>query len=394
MNLISRRLLRPLGLEARRKRALQHRDCIELKTRATSKGTALLAYVIDPFLLAKGEPPSRAHTHHVESLLMAQVLLDLGYDVDVIDYRNKFFRPKKNYRILLSARTYFEVLADRLNDDCVCVAHLDTAHFLFNNSAAFARLQALKERRSIATASLKVIESNWAPERADALTVLGNAFTLGTYAYAEKPMYALPVPTPEAYPSPADKDFETIRNRYIWLGSRGFAHKGLDLVLESFAAMPHLHLSVCGPIEDHKERHFREAYRHELYELPNIETVGWVDVGSPQFARLIRRCLGLVYPSASEGQAGAVATCLRAGLIPIVSYESGTDIGKSGHILAACTVEHICESLNRLSQQPSEMLRKMAIDAWHLGETRHSQESYKQLFREAMTAILEDAGGP
>lgn len=52
----------------------------------------------------------------------------------------------------------------------------------------------------------------------------------------------------------------------------------------------------------------------------------WFRIASdPEFAALTRRCAAVVYPSCSERTAGSVITCLHAGLILIVSKESGVD---------------------------------------------------------------------
>jgi glycosyltransferase involved in cell wall biosynthesis len=388
---LTSRLLRRFGLELRRYQPPPHAQVARLPAEGTAKGAVLLAYIVDPFLLAAGQQPSSSHTHYVESLLMTQVFRTLGYDVDVIDYRNRDFQPTRDYAVFVSARTHFATLARRLAPGCIKIAHLDTSHFLFNNAAAYARLLALRGRRGAATHSLKLIEANWAPEHADYLTILGNEFTLGTYRYADKPMYALPVPTPNEYPSPAGKDFEAARHRYLWLGSHGLAHKGLDLVLEAFARMPEMHLTVCGPVDQRYERHFRAAYHRELYETGNIDTVGWIDVGSADFQRLADSSLGLIYPSAAEGQAGAVVTCLRAGLIPLISRESGVDVDDFGTILEDCSVESIEGTIRATSAQPAETLRAMAQRGWEYARARHSRAGYLDRYREVIEAILMDA---
>ncbi len=49
-----------------------------------------------------------------------------------------------------------------------------------------------------------------------------------------------------------------------------------------------------------------QAFHRELYETPNIEAIGWVDVGSERFREIANGCAALIYPSCSEGQAGSV----------------------------------------------------------------------------------------
>jgi len=142
------KLLRHLGHEFRRYKPEQFNEFVSLKTDKPEKGNLLLAYIVDPFLLEDGKPPSQSHTNHTESLLIAEYFLNSGYNVDVIDYRNEFFKPVKDYTFFFSARTNFVEIAKRLNHDCNKIAHMDTAHFLFNNSAAYRRLLELQQRKS------------------------------------------------------------------------------------------------------------------------------------------------------------------------------------------------------------------------------------------------------
>ena len=123
-------------------------------------------------------------------------------------------------------------------------------------------------------------------EHADCAAVLGNEFTISTYTYANKPIYRVPISAPFLYPWPEGKDFEACRRHFLWFGSHGFVHKGLDLVLDAFAEMPDYHLTVCGPIREEIEKDFEKAFYKELYQTSNIRTLGWVDIGRPEFTKL------------------------------------------------------------------------------------------------------------
>lgn len=362
---------------------------VSLQTTSTpARGVVLIAYVLDPFLVKKGEKISYGHTHHHESLLIARAFLSLGYDVDVIDYRNRDFIPSRSYDFFVSARTNLATIADRLNKDCTVIAHLDTSHYLFNNHAAYARTLMLRDRLGIACPSIRLIEKNWAIERADYGIVLGNEATMSTYRYAGKPLYPLTVPSPLTFPFP-QKDYAECRRRFLWFGSAGFVHKGLDLVLEAFSRMPDLHLHVCGPIE--RDRRFVDAFRTWLLHTPNIHTIGWMDISSPEFIDLIRNTVALVYPSCAEGQAGSVVVCLQAGLIPIVSRESGLDIGDYGIVLQDSGIEEICRQVKRITSLPDSDLEKMTKDAWEHARATHGEESYLAQYRRIITEIMHGA---
>jgi hypothetical protein len=358
----------------------KHKIMVSLGPSTPPSGRVLLAYVIDPFLLKDGEPVQNHHTNCWESLQIAKTYLDLGYSVDAISFRNEGFTPSKEYSIFIAARTNFKRVGERLNKDCFKIVHLDTAHWLFNNCATYGRCMALKERRGVALEkSMRFVELNMAIEFADCASMLGNGFTLGTYSYARKPIHPLPVPTVNLTPWSSEKRYDLCRKSFLWFGSSGFVHKGLDLVLEAFVEMSDHHLTICGPIDQEEE--FKKVYQKELYQTPNIHTHGWVDVSSSEFEQIVNQSVGLVYPSCSEGQAGAVVTCLQGGLIPIVSYESGVDVNDFGVVLGKCTKETIKEAVYEISNRPPRELECMARKAWEYARENHTREKYSEVYR-------------
>ena len=366
---------------------------VTLKPNVPSKGNVLLAYIIEPFLLKTGETVSQQHTNHFESLQIAQIFLELGYTVDVIGYENTVFRPAKQYQFFVAARTNLALIAQRLNTDCIKIAHFDTSHFASNNAACYRRVLELQARRGVTSTSIRVIEKNMALEYADYAVILGNDYTLSTYAYGNKPMFALNVPTPNVYPSPETKDFESCRKNYLWIGSSGFIHKGLDLVLEVFSQLPDFQLTVCGPLAKWgKASQFCEQFHTELYETPNIKTLDWVDVGSPLFQDIANDCLALIYPSSAEGQSGSAITCMQAGLIPIVSYQSGVDVHDYGVMLADCSIKTIKSTIQRTSDLARDKLAKMATAAWRQARSHHTKEAYQKRYREIVQTILNEQG--
>jgi hypothetical protein len=368
-----------------------HRKVVSLKPKGTSRGNVLLAYKIEPFILREGAGVLKSHTNYWESRQIADTFLEFGFAVDIISHVNKEFVPKKEYSIFFSSRTHFQRIASSLNGDCKKIVHLDTAHWLFNNCSAYARYLALQRRRGVSLETHKMLTPNWALEVADFASILGNEFTVGTYGYAKKNIFQLPVPAMSVYPSPSDKDFEGCRHKFMWLGSDGLVNKGLDLVLEVFSRAPEKHLTVCGPVE--RERDFEKAYYKELYETPNINSVGWVDVGGDEFKEIVGNCIGLIYPSCSEGQSGAVVTCMQAGLIPIISYESGVDVKGFGETLRQCTVDEIFDSIQRVSRFPSERMREMAVSTWEYARVNHTREKYAGELKRFLEMVISEPVG-
>lgn len=381
---------RAFGFQVRRYHPGFHTGVVSLIPEATPRGAVLISYVLEPFVRGKNEAISLAHTHHTESVLMADVWRDLGFAVDVIDYRNNEFRPTKRYDYLVSARTHLAALAERLNPDCVKIAHLDTAHFLFNNAAAYRRALALQQRRGITSTSLRIVENNLAIECCDYAAVLGGDFCMDTYRYAGKPLFRLPVPMPRQYPFDADKDFDACRKHFLWFGSSGFVHKGLDLTLEAFAQRPSFHLSVCGELE--RDHEFSQLFHRELYETPNVDPIGWVDVAGGRFLDLANRSLAVVFPSCSESESCSVLTCMQAGLIPVVTRETGIDVGDFGVMLKDASVAAVQEAVEDLAGRPASQLKEMARKGWEYTSTHHSAERYVQEYRAMILQILNQRG--
>jgi glycosyltransferase involved in cell wall biosynthesis len=164
-------------------------------------------------------------------------------------------------------------------------------------------------------------------------------------------------------------------------------HKGLDLVLEAFAGMPELELVVAGPVE--REREFERAFATELYRTPNIRSLGWLDVAGPGFLELARGTLGLVYPSCSEGQNGGTVTCMHAGLIPLVTRETGVDVtSEYGVLLGEPTVEGIRAAVRALAGRPAAELAAMARAAWRYARAHHTRERFVTVYRQRVLEIL------
>ncbi|OKH52289.1 glycosyl transferase family 1 [Calothrix sp. HK-06] len=369
---------------------IKHEKCfrvVSLKSQGASQGNVLVSYRIEPFFLKPNEPVPNDHTWHWECRQIVLTFLELGYCVDVIQFHNHKFVPKKDYAFFIDIRHRLESLTPLLNKDCIKILHSDTAHILYHNAAELNRLLSLQQRKGITLKAMRYEAINNAIEYADCGIVLGNEFTVNSFSYAKKPIYRVPISAPQVYPWPAKKDFEAVRKTFLWFGSGGLVHKGLDLVLDAFADMPDYNLIVCGPIS--KEKDFEAAFYTELYRTPNIKTIGWVDISSEKFLEIANSCLGIIYPSCSEGGGGCVITCMHAGLIPIVSYESSVDVHEDcGVILKESSVAEIKDSIRTVANLPSSQLQIMARNAWEFARKNHTRENFASSYRNTIETII------
>jgi glycosyltransferase involved in cell wall biosynthesis len=365
---------------------LIRRDMIRLKPVNPGDKNLLLSYITSPFRMNSDNSAFHNHTNMWECLQIAKIWANNGYTVDVIDWDNNVFIPKKNYQVFIDIHSNMERIAPLLDKDCKKILHITGAHWKFQNEAEMKRLSELKQRKNSLLLPRRQVPPSLGIEYADCATILGNTFTQNTFAYAGKPLFQIPLSTTVTFPF-IKRDFQKIRNNFVWLGSSGMVHKGLDLVLDAFSQLQDYHLSVCGPV--HQEKDFEELYYKELYQSANITTHGFIDIRSSQFLEIIKNACGLIYPSCSEGQAGSVVTCLHAGLIPVISPQSGVDINDFGILLKECSIEDIIGSIQNLSHQPEEDLRKMSKDAWIFARTFHTRERFAECYEKFVNNCLQ-----
>jgi glycosyltransferase involved in cell wall biosynthesis len=362
---------------------------VTLKTSSRKQGDVLLSYMTAPVLFKSDHQLPHHHSNFWECRQIARTFLALGYDVDVIESDNKFFIPHKDYAVFVEHRFVLARIAGQLEKSCLKINHVDTAHPTFNNYAEAKRLYELQGRRGATLSSERLLKLNFAYENADCATVLGNDFTMSTYL-SDKPMIRTPISAPFVYPWPQHKNYDLCRNRFLWLGSGGLVHKGLDLVLEAFARMPEMDLVVCGPLD--AEPAFTQAYRHELTELSNVVVAGFVDVGSAEFQSIAANCVGVISASCSEGGCGAVITAMHAGLIPIVSRESAVDVGQFGVTLPSSSVEDIVATVRTLAGLPTNELEERARTGWEHVRQHHTQASFAASYRSGILRLLDWKG--
>ena len=358
---------------------------VRIKAIGACKGEVLLSYLTEPFLLSPDELERVPHTNMWECIEIARLFSARGYNVDVINWKNTAFIPKKNYSYIFDVHQNIERLLPYLPKDCWRIFLATGCHWLFQNSAEYQRLIELRDRRGIVLSPQRNVPAVRGIEHADHAIGYGNTHTFSTYNFAKKAIRPIPVSATAMYGFNETKDYEKVRKNYVWIGGGGAVHKGLDLVLEAFAAMPEYHLSICGPFAAEKD--FTEAYHKELYKTPNITALGRMDVRGEEFKQVVNNAVALIYPSSSEGQAGSVIAGMHAGLIPLISRASGVDVDGFGTILQNCSIEEIKNTVRATSALPADQLKKRSKDSWEYARKHHTREAFTREFSSFLNDI-------
>jgi hypothetical protein len=223
----------------------------------------------------------------------------------------------------------------------------------------------------------------------DAIFYMGNEFSASTYRRVSTiPMFRL---LPSTSPLLA-MDIGMLKMKsaksFLYIGGNGLICKGLDLVLEAFDGLSHLTLDVCGP---ENETDFWGYYRPLMERNPQIKFHGFVDVTGPVFKNITSRAAFNIFPSCSEGCATSVVTAMRRGVVPVVTRESGVDVGAFGHELQNATVEGIRNAVMKLSETSQVDLKRRILDTY-LESSRYSMEGFKESMLRALLTTLSMKG--
>lgn len=351
--------------------------------------SALLVYLPRAFPLSEDDEQLLTHQNLICCRTMAAVIGEFGYTVDVIDKRNKEFLPKRDYDLIISERLDWNGVERLFPPEATNVFLATSLCHTLHNRNVRRRHELLAERGRDPIMIRRVYgETMPAVHAANAVTGVGNAFTMGTWSE----VYDGPIHPFDNFAFPGTrsvsdhKDFEAARRRFLFFASRSQVQKGLDLLLEIFPRHPELELYVCSQFE--LEPDFCAVYERELFHTPNVHAVGMVPVNGEQFYELARSCANVIHPSCSDGQAGSVVQCMAAGLVPLVSRETGIDVDGFGLQFADDGLEEIERVILDVAGRPTAWHETQSALSRRAAEEQFSLDAFTARWREILSEIL------
>ena len=352
-----------------------------------ARGCAAISYITWPFIEGFDSPKARGHTNAYEVTAMAEAFLDLGFRAEIVDWDNSTYIPPADCRIAVDIHGNLERWQGSLPSGCKRILHATGPHWLFWEHAELARLQSVQARKGLALKPRRQVEPSRGVEVADELVVLGNEFTRQSFLFGGKPVTRVPISSAYEFSWPENRDFEHASKRFLWVGSYGMVHKGLDLALDAFAGMPDLELTVCGRPE--KEKDFYKLYERELLHSPNIHLHGWIDMATPDFIEIARAHATVIYPSSAEGGAGSVIHCMHAGMLPACTTEASIDLEDFGVHVESGTVEAVQVACRSVAEMPASEVEKRARAAYEHVRKVHTRERFRENYRKFAERITE-----
>jgi len=351
---------------------------------------ALVSYITSPFRLSPDDPRNVQFSNIGIARSVVRVLNELGYVVDVIEWIDTRFVPKREYDVFVGhGGCNFEHVVLNLPLHVVKIYFSTGVYWQEFNRREEERFQWLEERRGVRLPYDRWIQhseefANWSP---DGIICLGNQFARDSYS---KFPFVINLNNAACHDDRYDrtrKDFASGRDKFLFFSGGGNVHKGLDLLLEAFVQVE-AHLYIC----QHIEPGFHDIYRHELEDFPNIHSIGPVPLRSPKFYELVDTCNFVILPSCAEGQPGSVVDCMHQGLIPVVSRESNIETSDYGVTLANCSIDEIIRVVSDLSQRPPEWCEQMSRRTRKIALADFSEVAFLRNMKYAIQNIINYKG--
>ena len=184
------------------------------------------------------------------------------------------------------------------------------------------------------------------------------------------------------------KDFGKCKRHFLWFGSSGMIHKGLDIAIDFAVENPDVVLHVCGG--SRQEREFWNYYNPIIKNHANIVMHGFVDIESQDFAAILNQCGILLNPSISESGAVSVLNVLGNGvLMPVYSRGTGLDLSAVGLEVEDVTYDSFSKVLHAVLDMDDKDVEEKALAAHKLVKERYTLERYQENMYGILKEIIE-----
>lgn len=340
---------------------------------------ALLSFLIAPFI---EDQINYTHSNKWESLLISELLNHLKYKVDVINYDDGDTLIENKYDLIIGVGEPIErLLFGQSQREYKLILYRNGAENTFSDELSLKRIYALyKKTNKIFLQSSRIYPLQWKAQHffADAIIALGNNFVAEKYKekYPGKvysvDLFYFDIGTIKIQ----NKDFSLARNNFLWFGSAGAVHKGLDLVLDFFSKNKHLNLYIAGL--NKKEDKFIQYYK-DSFSLPNIFNLGFVQLQSNEFKVILNRCGAIITPTISEGGGGATVNVIAAGgLLPIVTKNIGLDFYGYETIITEFNLQALSQAISKYLAMTNSQLKESAQQLMACFREKHTIDKFKE----------------
>ena len=346
---------------------------------------ALLSYLIDPFIFEI----QKNHSNYQECFIISEIMHELGYNVDIINWDNTTFIPKKKYDLVIDNHDNLKRLSNYFSNETTRVFHATNAHWLYQNVTEYNRCLHFFEKYGRAVEPVRLRTPGNSAEHCDVISMFGNEFTAATYGKYSNMIQHLPMSVSTQPEIVMGKDFGKAKKNFLWFNSYGALLKGLDVIIEAFNRMPDLELFVCGKLEPEADLMHSTIMQSKI--TPNIHFQGWIETDGEEFKKILLETAWVISASFSEGGGGSILNCMAKGLIPIISRSTSITLpNNTGFYIENNETASVVKLLLSLSQLPDATLKERSLRSFEFISTNHLLKNFKQGYNSFLKEITSD----
>lgn len=334
------------------------------------------------------------HANYMHANQMIKCLIDKGYCVDVCTcYNNMSYEVLKNkeYDIIIGQGEVFKricknqstaqkiIFVTENNPIIVAekyaerIAYFKQRHPYINCNASIIRKGYIDEDMFKLSDLAIIMNSRYNAESMRAyfdnvFLVNSNAFINTEYVFDKANL---------------ENKIKQIKRNFLWFGSDGFIHKGVDILIDAFKEMPDFSIDFYGLSATERELF------HKL-RVSNTVDCGRVNVQNSEFINeVINRHCFIIFPSCSEGMSTAVATCMAHGIIPILTKECGFEPNEYIIELRGWHVEDIKSAVKHAASMSNGQILNLREGCFQYARENFSLKKFDSSFRDILEIISE-----
>lgn len=352
----------------------------------------LICYLPEAF---KKKKIAKKHTNLTECFEAGKIFHDLGFVVDCCNVTPPSMKLDKYdviYGSIAGVKDSFSY-----HNNPIRIAYSPGAQYFFAlNATAKRTIDVYKNKNLWFPTSIRYNNATcwgyYASMFADHVIILGNDFVKNEYLkydnriehYSNMPAFFFPCHIPDL----ENKNYSRAKTNFLWFGSFGLFHKGLDICLDIAINHPEITLHICGASK--RDRTFWDYYIPLIKGKSNIIDHGFVDIESQEFAKILDLCAFVVNPSISEGCCTSLLNVIgNGGLIPIYSQASGVNFCSIGMEIQEVSIDSFNDAIQKAMSMDIDQMKQRSQQAYRYVCENYTLQEYRNNLKRIIINCLK-----
>ena len=351
------------------------------------RGRALVSFVAGSLPADAARGRSLWFNPNGASLEIVRALNELGFVVDMVSFNDTDFRPTRPYDVFIGHASYnFRQIVEALPAHVPRAYYSTGSYWRFFNSENAKRYDRFCERNGMKRESVETrrepLDQDYSLSITDLLICMGPE-TAKTFAPSGVKQIAEinNAAYLDANLSGLTRDYSRASKHFIYYGGAGNIVKGLDLLIEAFAAEPDCHLHLYTPLEEE----MIQAYRREL-SAPNIHYSFHLRFWPGRVRELLKSCAFSVQCGFTTGQTTSMIASMGYGLVPVMNRDAS--IQTPCVLIEDNTVAAIRSAIRQASQLPPDAIALLSNEVKKAFADNHTPDAFRNGIKKAVVGLL------